>query len=302
VELRHLRYFRVLAQTLNFTRAAEQLNIAQPPLSRQIQQLEEELGVALLERSRPLKLTEAGRFFQESSAALLEQLERVCADTRRVGAGHKRWLGIGFAPSTLYGALPDLIRRLRSYGDIELGLSELITLQQLDALKSGRIDIGFGRMLFNDPDITQQVLRQDPLVVALPVDHPLLGSPVTLQQLATEPFILYPANPRPNYADHVVGIFAKQGLKIHIAQMANELQTAIGLVAAGVGITLVPASVQRLHRDDIGYASLVDASVTSPIVVSYRTGDVSDTLHRCLNALAETRAIAPGESAHRRDT
>lgn len=301
MELRHLRYFRVLAQTLNFTRAAERLNIAQPPLSRQIQQLEEELGVALLERSRPLKLTEAGRFFQESSAALLEQLERVCADTRRVGAGHKRWLGIGFAPSTLYGALPDLIRRLRSYGDIELGLSELITLQQLDALKSGRIDIGFGRMLFDDPDITQHVLRQDPLVVALPADHPLLSSPVTLEQLAVEPFILYPANPRPNYADHVVGIFAQQGLKIHIAQMANELQTAIGLVAAGVGITLVPASVQRLHRDDIGYVSLVDANVTSPIVVSYRTGDVSDTLRRCLDALAEPRAIVSGEGAHRRD-
>jgi DNA-binding transcriptional LysR family regulator len=287
MELRHLRYFRVLAHTLNFTRAAQQLNIAQPPLSRQIQQLEEELGVALIERTRPLQLTAAGRFFQEHSAVLLEQLERVCADTRRVGAGGKRWLGIGFAPSTLYGALPDLIRRLRSHGDIELGLSELITLQQLEALKTGRIDIGFGRMLFDDPAITQRVLRNDPLVAAVPVDHPLRHTPVTLVQLAAEPFILYPASPRQSYADHVKGIFAQHGLKIHIAQMANELQTAIGLVAAGVGITLVPASVQRLHRDDIGYVPLADASVTSPIVVSYRTGDVSATLRRCLQALDE---------------
>lgn len=287
MELRHLRYFRVVAQTLNFTRAAEQLNIAQPPLSRQIQQLEDELGVHLLERSRPLRLTEAGRYFQEQTGLLLEQLDRVNTDTRRIGTGHTRWLGIGFAPSTLYGALPDLIRRLRSYGDIELGLSELITLQQLEALKSGRIDIGFGRLLFDDAAITQKVLREDPLVAALAAGHPLLEGPVTLQQLSAETFILYPGNPRPSYADHVLGVFAQRGLKIHVAQMANELQTAIGLVAAGVGITLVPASVQRMHRDDIGYVALLDSSVTSPIVVSYRTGDVSDTLQRCLDTLAE---------------
>lgn len=289
MELRHLRYFQAVAQTLNFTRAAEQLNIAQPPLSRQIQQLEDELGVHLLERSRPLRLTEAGRYFQEKTGLLLEQLERVSTDTRRIGTGHKRWLGIGFAPSTLYGALPDLIRRLRSHGDIELGLSELITLQQLEALKSGRIDIGFGRLLFDDPAITQRILREDPLVAALPAGHPLLSEPVSLQQLSIEPFILYPGSPRPSYADHVLGVFAQHGLKIHVAQMANELQTAIGLVAAGVGITLVPASVQRLHRDDIGYVALLDSSVTSPIVVSHRTGDVSDTLRRCLDTLTQVR-------------
>lgn len=282
MELRHLRYFRVVAQTLNFTRAAELLNIAQPPLSRQIQQLEDELGVELLERSRPLRLTEAGRFFYEHSSQLLEQLKRVSDDTRRVASGSKRWLGIGFAPSTLYGQLPELIRRLRGFGDVELGLSELITLQQVEALKSGRIDIGFGRMLFDDPAITQEVLREDPLVAALPAGHPLLAAPVSLERLAAEPFVLYPGNPRPSYADHVLGIFNRQGLKIHVAQMANELQTAIGLVAAGIGITLVPASVQRLHRDDIGYSELLDSHATSPIVISYRSGDGSQLLKQCL--------------------
>ncbi|WP_213875758.1 LysR substrate-binding domain-containing protein [Pseudomonas sp. dw_358] len=285
MELRHLRYFRVLAQTLNFTRAAEQLNIAQPPLSRQIQQLEEELGVALLERTRPLRLTEAGRFFHEHSSQLLAQLGRVCEDTRRVAAGSKRWLGIGFAPSTLYGALPDLIRSLRSLGDVELGLSELITLQQIEALKSGRIDIGFGRLLFDDTAIIQKVLREDPLVAALPTGHPLLAAPATLQQLAAEPFVLYPGSPRPSYADHVLGVFAKVGLNIQVVQTVNELQTAIGLVAAGIGITLVPASVQRLHRDDIGYTPLLDSSATSPIVVSYRAGDGSPALMQCLRLL-----------------
>lgn len=290
MELRQLRYFCVLAKTLNFTRAAELLHIAQPPLSRQIQQMEEELGVTLIERGRPLKLTEAGRFFNEQAAQLLEQFDRTCADTRRMSEASKRFLSLGFAPSTLYGQLPDLIRRLRSHGDIELNLAELITLQQVEALKRGRIDIGFGRILIDDPAITQFVLREDPLVAVLAKGHPLLAAPVSLAQLARQPFILYPGSPRPSYADHVLKLFANQGLTIHVAQTSNELQTAIGLVAAGVGATLVPASVQRLHRDDIGYTPLLDIQATSPIVVSHRTGDRSAML---LEVLAELEQLPP---------
>lgn len=282
MELRHLRYFRVLAETLNFTRAAERLHIAQPPLSRQIQQLEDELGVALIERGRPLRLTEAGRFFYEHSVQLLEQLGRVSDDTRRIAEGQRRWFGIGFAPSTLYGALPELIRQLRAEAAIELGLSELTTLPQVEALKRGRIDIGFGRIHIEDPAIVQEVIRQDPLVAALPAGHRLLAAPATLEELAREPFVLYPASPRPSYADHVLALFARNDLKIRVAQMTNELQTAIGLVAAGIGISLVPASVQRLHRDDIGYTPLLDATATSPIVISYRKDDDSPLLKRCL--------------------
>ena len=294
MELRQLRYFRVLAQTLNFTRAAERLHIAQPPLSRQIQQMEEELGVALVERGRPLKLTEAGRFFNEQASQLLEQFERLCADTRRVSEASRRFLSIGFAPSTLYGQLPELIRRLRAHGDIELNLAELITLQQLEALKNGRIDIGFGRIFLEDPAITQFVLREDPLVAVLPQGHPLLATPVTLAQLAAQPFILYPGSPRPSYADHVLKLFASANLSIHVAQTANELQTAIGLVAAGVGVTLVPAAVQRLHRDDIGYTPLLDSQATSPIVVSHRAGDGSAMLRE---VLAELQQLAPAPDA-----
>lgn len=282
MELRHLRYFQALAETLNFTRAAERLHIAQPPLSRQIQQLEEELGVTLLERGRPLRLTEAGRFFHEHSSALLEQLAKVCDNTRRIGQGEKTWLGIGFAPSTLYGVLPELIRRLRSDAELELGLNEMTTLQQVEALKAGRIDIGFGRIHIEDPAIQQQVLTLDPLVAALPAGHPLLAAPASLEALAREPFVLYPGNPRPSYADHVLALFATHGLQVRVAQWTNELQTAIGLVAAGIGITLVPASVQLQHRDDIGYTRLLEGNATSPIIISRRVGDSSPALADCL--------------------
>ncbi|PSS57323.1 LysR family transcriptional regulator [Pseudomonas sp. BBP2017] len=285
MELRHLRYFRVLAQTLNFTRAAEQLHIAQPPLSRQIRQLEETLGVDLLERSRPLRLTEAGRYFYEQSAMLLDQLEQISEGTRRIANSERQWLRIGFAPSTLYDLLPELIRQLRSYQELELGLQEMITLQQVEALKAGRIDIGFGRIHIKDPAIHQQVLREEPLVVALPCGHPLIGQPIDLMRLAFEPFVLYPATPRPSYADHIMALFSSQGLSVQVIQWTNELQTALGLVAAGLGITLVPASVQRQHRDDIVYAPLSEAAAVSPIILSRRVEDNSPQVQHCLSLI-----------------
>ena len=118
-----MKVFCQVVHSGSFTRAAEQLHIAQPPLSRQIQQLEEMLGVALLERGRPLRLTEAGRFFHEQSATLLDQLESICDSTRRIGQGQRQWFGIGFVPSALYGVLPELIRHLR--GDPELDLETI---------------------------------------------------------------------------------------------------------------------------------------------------------------------------------
>jgi DNA-binding transcriptional LysR family regulator len=281
MELRHVRYFQAVAETLNFTRAAERLNIAQPPLSRQIQQLEEFLGTELLERSRPLQLTEAGRYFYEQSGTLLRQFHQVCEHTRRIGEGQRQWLGIGFAPSTLYAALPELIRDLRRDPDLELGLHEMTTLQQIEALKSGRIDIGFGRIHFDDPAIHQQVLSEDRLVA-------VVDQPVTLERLSREPFVLYPANPRPSYADHVLALFANRGMGIQVSQWANELQTAIGLVAAGLGVTLVPACVQQQHRADIAYAAIEEREAVSPIILSRRAGDISNIVQRCLKLMSMT--------------
>ncbi|PYC25214.1 LysR family transcriptional regulator [Pseudomonas jessenii] len=285
MELRHIRYFQAVAETLNFTRAAERLNIAQPPLSRQIQQLEEHLGTALLERTRPVQLTEAGRYFHEHSGMLLKQLEQLCENTRRIGEGQRQWLGIGFAPSTLYALLPELIRELRRDSDLELGLQEMTTLQQIEALKSGRIDIGFGRIHFDDGAIHQQVLYEDPLVAVLPTGHRLQGETITLERLSHESFVLYPANPRPSYADHVLALFANHGMGLRVSQWANELQTALGLVAAGLGITLVPASVQQQHRADLTYAPIQDSEAVSPIILSRRAGDISPMIQRCLSII-----------------
>lgn len=281
MELRHLRYFQAVASELSFSRAAQRLHMAQPPLSRQIRQLEEELGAELIDRAaRPLQLTPAGRFFFDQSVHLLERVEEVCEATRRIAAGKRAWFGIGFVPSMLYGLLPDLIRRFRAAAqDVELGLLELTTVQQAEALKAGRIDVGIGRLALVDDEITCEAILEEPLVAALPVRHRLLSAQrLSLRRLATEPLVLYPAGPRPNHADEVLQLFRARGLTPTVAMEVNEMQTAIGLVAAGVGVTLVPASVQRLHRDDVAYRALTDAGVVSPVLMNVRREDRSPHL------------------------
>ncbi|WP_454766708.1 LysR family transcriptional regulator [Cupriavidus campinensis] len=284
MELRHLRYFQTVAQELNVTRAAALLHMAQPPLSRQIRQFEDEVGVALFDRvGRGLRLTEAGRFLLEQSLQLTQRLEETLEGTRRIGRNEKQWFGIGFVPSVLYGVLPELIRMLRDDGSqIEVGLTEMITVQQLEALKSGRIDLGFGRLALNDPAIAQRVVTAEPLVAALSATAAVLPGVLTADALARHPLILYPARPRPSYADHVLSLFRAQGLQPHVVQEANELQTALGLVAAGIGITLVPASVQRLHRDDVRYVPVDAPGFVSPVIMSYRAGDTSPYLLRAV--------------------
>src|SRR5262245_48686951 len=281
VELRHLRYFEAVATELSFSRAAERLHIAQPPLSRQIRQLESEVGAELIDRkARPLQLTPAGRFFLEQTLQFLARLQEAGNATRRIARGQRSWFGIGFVPSTLYGVLPEVIRRFRdAYPKVEMTLSELITVQQAEALKSGRIDVGFGRLVLDDPEIGNEVLLNEPIVAALPARHALLRrARLGLAELVGEPLILYPARPRPSYADHVIQVFRTYGLTPTVEMEANELQTAIGLVAAGVGLALVPESVRRLHREDVAYRPLSDDGAVSPVIINFRADDRSALL------------------------
>ena len=188
MEIRHLRYFVTVAQERNFTRAAEKLHIAQPPLSRQIQQLEEEVGMVLFDRdSRPLRLTEAGRLFYEHAAQVLERFDDLRTMMRRFREAERPRFVIGFVASTIYAALPHLIRRFRAETPgLDVSLVEMVSLEQIAALKDGRIDVGFGRIRFDDPAVRRDVLREERLVVALPLSHPLLEreGPLSFAELA----------------------------------------------------------------------------------------------------------------------
>lgn len=288
IEIRQLRYFVAVAEERNFTRAAERLHIAQPPLSRQIQALEERLGVQLFERgSRPLKLTEAGRFFQGHAIKLLAQAAELEAMTRRVGQLERK-LSLGFVGSTLYGLLPEVIRRFRAENPaVELTLHEMATVEQIAALKDGRIDVGFGRIRHEDPQVRRIVLREERLAVALPAGHKRLAveGPVSLSELAAETLIVFPKRPRPSYADQVLGFFRDRGLAPAAVFEAGELQIALGLVAAGEGVAIVPVGLNPLKRADIGYRELDDPQLTSPIIFSTRAQDASEDLRTMLQLI-----------------
>ncbi|AOJ65217.1 LysR family transcriptional regulator [Burkholderia ubonensis] len=287
MELRHLRYFVAVAEERNFTRAAERLHIAQPPLSRQIQQLEELLGVPLFERNaRPLKLTDAGRFFHSHAVQLLAQTAELESMTKRVGK-IERSLSIGFVGSTLYGMLPKIIRRYRDeFPAVELSLQELSTMDQIKALKEGRIDVGFGRIRHEDPSVRRVVLREERMIVALPVGHALDGAKevLSLHDLVNDTLIIFPKAPRPSYADQVLAAFHDRALKPRRIYETRELQIALGLVAMGEGVSVVPHSVYGLKRDDVSYKPLDDPNLVSPIIMSMRMLDESEDI-RAMQAL-----------------
>ena len=285
MELRHLRYFVAVAEERNFTRAAERLHMAQPPLSRQIQQLEETLGVQLFERNtRPLKLTETGKFFYSHAVQLLAQTAELESMTRRVG-NIERSLSIGFVGSTLYGMLPKIIRRFRDENTtVELSLHEMSTMDQIRALKDGRIDVGFGRIRHEDASIRRVILREEKMIVALPEGNPLsLVKPaLALGDLVNETLIIFPKAPRPSYADQVLSAFHDRALKPRRIYEVRELQIALGLVAAGEGIAVVPSSVYGLKRDDVSYKELDDPTLVSPIIMSMRALDESRDIREML--------------------
>jgi DNA-binding transcriptional LysR family regulator len=294
MELRHLRYIVAVANERSFTRAAKVLNIAQPPLSRQIRQLEEEIGAELIDReARPLRLTEAGRLFYEQASRVLSGIEQLRSAMHQLSQAGRRRFVIGFVGSTLYGLLPEVIRRFRDCaGDVDVSLLECSTVEQIAALKDGRIDVGFGRLRVEAPDVRRIVLAEEPLVAVLPVSHPLAerGEALSLIELLAETLIVYPRPARPSYADQVLGLYHDLGVEVTNLIEVHELQTAIGLVAAHAGLSVVPESVQRLRRDDVRYLPIVERNARSPIMMIHRTGDISVELERLIEISCELHA------------
>ncbi|MFG1394753.1 LysR family transcriptional regulator [Xanthobacter agilis] len=297
MDIRHLRYFVAVAQARSFSRGAERLHIAQPPLSRQIQALEEELGVQLIDRSeRPLKLTEAGRFFYEQALQMIGRMDQIRQATRQLGRSGRGIFVIGCVASTLYGGMPDLARRIRRlWPDLEIELEEMISSQQVSALKEGRIDVGFGRVRVADPAIERITLREERLVLALPLDHPKVGgrTALPLATLEEERLILYPSEPRPSFADEVLALLGDRNVRPGAIQEVRELQMALGLVAADAGVSIVPAAAQRLRSYDVAYRHFDDPRMVSPIIMSYRAHDASGRIDAIKQLIREMYADRP---------
>ncbi|HEY4548099.1 MAG TPA: LysR family transcriptional regulator [Pedomonas sp.] len=293
MDIRQLRYFLAVATERNFSRAAERLHMAQPPLSRQIQQLEQEVGAELFDRgSRPMALTEAGRLFYEHAIQVTRRMDELKESMRSyINASRPRFV-VGFVPSVLYARLPDIIREFRRAApDIDLRLIEMMSMEQISALKEGRVDAAFGRVRFDDPAVERRVLREERLVAALPIGHRLLAGerPIDLADFTGEPLIVYPREPRPSYADQVLSLLRDQGVMPSAVHEVRELQTALGLVAAEDGICIVPASVHMMGRRDIIFRELAQKA-SSPIILSHRRGDTSPSLVILTEVLARLYA------------
>ncbi|ESA35990.1 family transcriptional regulator [Leptolyngbya sp. Heron Island J] len=258
MELRHLRYFLAVAETLNFSRAAVQLNMAQPPLSQQIRALEKELGVKLFNRQqRPLQLTPAGQAFLPEAHGVLTQVERASRIAQQANRGEVGQLVIGFNSAAMQTVLPAILKAFsRQFPLVKLQLCELDSQLQLEQLANGQIDCGFlhsqQREMFH-----YHVLCKEPLVVALPDSHRLVGQSVlSLEALLDETFILPPPKLGQSFYYQVLKLCEGHGFIPKVIQEARFLQTVLGLVVAGMGIALVPASIKNLQRRGVVYREL----------------------------------------------
>jgi DNA-binding transcriptional LysR family regulator len=285
MELRHLHYFIAVAEELHFSRAAERLCISQPPLSQQIRGLEDELGVKLFERTkRQVHLTEAGKVFLERSYLVLAQLEQAIAVTQQIGRGEVGRLAIGFVGSATYTVLPDILSVFREqFPAVELRLHELTTQEQIQALHHKQVDVGIVRSAIIEPGLSMECVLQESIILALPETHPLSAqTKVSLSTLADESFILFPAKMGPIFYEQIIDICQQAGFSPKVAQEAVQMQTIIGLVAAGLGIALVPASLQNFHRSGVIYRPLQEQTPKTGLYLTWRQHDSSPAVRAFL--------------------
>jgi len=271
VELRQLRYFVAVAEELHFRRAAVRLHVSQPPLSQQIARLEEELGARLLERTRRrVELTSAGEAFLRDARAMLAELDVAVATVHRIETGQSGVLRVNFVGSALLSILPGIVQRFRAgRPSVEIELRERSTVEQLRALSSGVIDVGLVRPPIEaEAGLRTEVVVRERTVAAIPAGHPLARlRRVPLRRLAAEPLVLFPREQAPGFHDLLTSRLAATGTSPQVVQYAPEMLTIIGLVAAGIGVSPVPASVARLALEGVTYRPLSGAPDTELLAV-----------------------------------
>ena len=291
MELRHLRYFVAVAEELHFGRAAARLHIAQPPLSRQIRDLEREIGTALFARvPRGVELTAAGRALLPEARLTLAQAERATRTAQRAARGETGRLRVGFVEAAMYtGILPDVLSFFRVHlPNVGLSLFEMDSLEQTDAFRDGRIDIGLLHAPPADAErwLHVEAVHGEPLVAALPQMHRLAGrSRLSLGALASEAFVLFPRPVAPALYDQIIAACRAAGFSPRVVQEAVGWQTMAGLVAAGVGASFAPRSLAKHRQPDVIYRPVRGLSVELPISAVWKRGHELPVRERFVIAL-----------------
>ena len=296
MELRHLRYAVALADELHFARAAARLHIAQPPLSQQIKALENELGVRLFDRtSRRVGLTDAGAAFIAEARRTLASAEQAIEAARRAARAETGRLAVGYVSSASYELLPAVLRAFRRRApDVLLVLEEMNSSEQSRGVLAGTLDVGFVRRPPpTDRRLAGTVVRREPIVVAVPRDHALAAArAIRLRELALEPFVIFPARPRPSWADVTLDLCRSAGFEPRVVQEAVEMVSALSLVAAGIGIALVPGAVRAVRRPGVVFRPLTPAP-WSEVMLIRRNEPPTALIARFLEVVVTTRPHRP---------
>lgn len=289
LNLVQLTGFVAVAEELHFGRAAERLRMTQPPLSRQIQLLERELGVSLLDRSsRTVRLTAAGRAFLADARRLLADADRSTAAVRSISAGQSGVLRIGFTAASAYAGLDVVLRAAQALGPgVAVDLAELVTADQLDALSRGTLDLGLCRPAAGHRDLATRDLFSEPFVVAVPTAHPLAREtgPVTLSELDGVAMIMYSPVDSRYFHDLLGPAFATAGVAPRPVQQLSQIHSLLALVDLGWGVAVVPASAHRHAFAEVTYRPLADRDLRARLVLRWRRHADDPLLLRLLDSL-----------------
>lgn len=288
MELRQLKYFVTVAEELNFRRAAKRLYMEQPPLSRQIRQLEEDLGVELFLRSkRGVNLTAAGQAFLDEARLTLAQAERAAIVAQQAAAVQVKKLTIGFSICAFNRVLPEIIQTHRQqFPEVIVTLTEMSNQVQIQALLNDTIDVGFIHAPLAHPDILTLTLLSEPLVVALPLNHPLTNQEqIELRSLQNEPFVLCPQHVKPELYLQIMHLCQQAGFQPNVAQEASPPELMLGFVESGMGISLVAAGAQTRHKVGVVYRPLATPTPIFEIAAAWRKGADSPVLNQFLDVI-----------------
>jgi DNA-binding transcriptional LysR family regulator len=298
MELRHLRYFVAVAEEGHITRAAERLGIQQPPLSQQIQALERELDAQLFRRKpRGVELTPAGRALFDEARAILARVDEAVAATKRAAQGEAGRIGIGFTSSaSFHPFVPRTIRAFREAQPlVALALEESGTTELVAALRAQAIDAAFVRSPVGESDdLFVRPLFDEKMVAALPSGHRLSGAgdDLPLAALADETFILYRRPVGPGLHDAIIAACDRAGFSPKIGQEAPRMLSTLSLVAAGLGVTVVPASMSRLEAEGVVYRPIdPSAQLTAPLNLAYRRDEISAAVRRFVALVQRSAAV-----------
>ena len=301
LELRQFRQFIAVAETLNFHRAAERLHMSQPPLTQALQRMEEELGVKLFERQpRGVRLTQAGALFLDEARRTIAQAERAITTARQAAQGFIGFLRIVFVSSAMNAYLPPVLQAFHQrHPEVVLKLHERTSSQQIKELQTEWADVGFLMPPALDANELQlETVFRESLVAALPRPHRLATKPrLRLQDLADEPFVLLPALQGPGLYAQILVACARAGFAPRLVQEAHHMRSLVGLVAAGIGVTLVPASLQDPRQTEVVFRefSETDSPPQYDLAVVWRAANPSPVLHAFLAVVrAASKGLPPG--------